>query len=208
MCQSSPRRRVSIRGGFSLAIGYGTVGKHPEPPRLHAWSAGALVNLPLAVKVKEVGGLQESPTRRRWKKVTEMALVPSADHLHPGPGRSTPCQPITAGLSLLHPPSHPPRPGRGATTRPEMNSAKRWRCTRVIEPTHIPSAFRSPLTEDSWVRERELLRYIPFDHEQLWSEIESGRFPTPYELAPNFTAWRWGEVLSAARPEPREFRSE
>ena len=78
----------------------------------------------------------------------------------------------------------------------------------MIEPEQIPSAFRSPLTEDSWVRERELLRYIPFDHERLWSEIESGRFPTPYELAPNFTAWRWGEVLSMARPESREFREE
>ena len=77
-----------------------------------------------------------------------------------------------------------------------------------MELSTIPSSFKAPLTEDSWVRERELLRYIPYDHERLWSEVEAGRFPAPYELAPNFIAWRWGEIVKMIDPEPRTFRSE
>ena len=51
------------------------------------------------------------------------------------------------------------------------------------------------LTPDSWVRERELLRRVPFSRSTLWREVKAGRFPAPYKLSPNTTAWLWCEVL-------------
>ena len=50
------------------------------------------------------------------------------------------------------------------------------------------------LTSDSWLRERELLRRVPFSRSTLWREVKAGRFPSPTKLSPNTTAWLWSEV--------------
>lgn len=51
------------------------------------------------------------------------------------------------------------------------------------------------LAPDSWLRERELLRRVPFSRSTLWREVKAGRFPAPYKLSPNTTAWLWREVF-------------
>ena len=49
---------------------------------------------------------------------------------------------------------------------------------------------------NSWLRERELLRRVPFSRSTLWREVKAGRFPAPYKLSPGTTAWKWSEVLA------------
>ncbi len=53
------------------------------------------------------------------------------------------------------------------------------------------------LTPDTWLRERDLLRRVPFSRSTLWREVKAGRFPAPYKLSPNTTAWRWADVVAA-----------
>jgi prophage regulatory protein len=55
------------------------------------------------------------------------------------------------------------------------------------------------LTSDSWLRERELLRRVPFSRSTLWREVKAGRFPAPYKLSPGTSAWLWCEVLEALK---------
>ena len=55
---------------------------------------------------------------------------------------------------------------------------------------------RNDLTPDSYLRERELLRHVPFAHSTLWREVQAGRFPRPIKLTTRATAWRWGDVLA------------
>ena len=57
----------------------------------------------------------------------------------------------------------------------------------------------SETTQDRWLREKELLRRVPFSRSTLWREVKAGRFPTPYKLSPGTAAWNWPEVLESIK---------
>lgn len=59
-----------------------------------------------------------------------------------------------------------------------------------------------PLPEIGFVRERELLRIVPFSHATLWRWVRSGNFPAPVKLGERITAWRTEDVRAwmASRP--------
>ena len=61
---------------------------------------------------------------------------------------------------------------------------------------HKSTILTSSLRKDSWIEQGDLLRYVPFNRTELWAEVKAGRFPSPYTLGPNTTAWQWGEVLA------------
>ena len=60
--------------------------------------------------------------------------------------------------------------------------------------TETHQALKS-LPREAWVRQRQLLEYVPFSKATLWREVAAGRFPKPVKLSPATTAWRWGDVL-------------
>ena len=65
--------------------------------------------------------------------------------------------------------------------------------------SEIDPIITSSLRKDSWIEQRDLLRYVPFNRSELWAEVKAGRFPSPYRLGPNTTVWQWGEVLARLR---------
>ena len=60
--------------------------------------------------------------------------------------------------------------------------------------------------DSAYLRERQLVgdirdpncpRLLPVSRATLWRMVREGRFPAPYKLGPNTTAWRCGEVRSS-----------
>ena len=61
------------------------------------------------------------------------------------------------------------------------------------------------IPDSAYLRERQLVgdtrdpscpRLLPVSRATLWRMVREGRFPAPYKLGPNTTAWRCGEVRS------------
>lgn len=45
------------------------------------------------------------------------------------------------------------------------------------------------LPKTGFVRERQLLKLIPFSHGTLWAKVKKGEFPAPIKLSARITAW-------------------
>lgn len=56
--------------------------------------------------------------------------------------------------------------------------------------------FENPLVlpETGFVRQRLLLRFVPFSKSTLWRRVKAGEFPAPVRLSAGITAWRAEEV--------------
>lgn len=50
------------------------------------------------------------------------------------------------------------------------------------------------LPETGFVRQRLLLRFVPFSKSTLWRRVKAGDFPAPIQLSPGVTAWRAEDV--------------
>lgn len=59
--------------------------------------------------------------------------------------------------------------------------------------------------DSAYLRERQLVgdardpscpKLLPVSRATLWRMVKEGRFPAPYKLGPNTTAWRCGDVRS------------
>lgn len=50
------------------------------------------------------------------------------------------------------------------------------------------------LPETGFVRQRVLLRFVPFSKSTLWRRVKAGDFPAPIRLSAGVTAWRAEEV--------------
>lgn len=53
-----------------------------------------------------------------------------------------------------------------------------------------PTVERASLPETGFVRQKLLLRVIPFSKTTLWRRVQSGEFPKPVRLSKGITAWR------------------
>ena len=49
-------------------------------------------------------------------------------------------------------------------------------------------------TEDSFIRQKQLLPILGFSAPTLWRKVKAGTFPKPIKLGQNITAWRVREV--------------
>ena len=63
-------------------------------------------------------------------------------------------------------------------------------------PGLAPSARgeAAPLPDTGFVRQRLLLRFVPFSKSTLWRRVKAGEFPAPVKLSEGVTAWRAEEV--------------
>lgn len=50
------------------------------------------------------------------------------------------------------------------------------------------------LPETGFVRQRLLLRFVPFSKSTLWRRVKAGEFPAPVRLSAGVTAWRAEDV--------------
>jgi prophage regulatory protein len=50
------------------------------------------------------------------------------------------------------------------------------------------------LPQTGFVRQRLLLRFVPFSKSTLWRRVKSGDFPAPVRLSAGVTAWRAEEI--------------
>lgn len=58
--------------------------------------------------------------------------------------------------------------------------------TTASPPTALPTT--------GFIRQAQLLRYVPVSPATLWRWVKSGRFATPLKLSGRITAWRCEDV--------------
>ena len=67
----------------------------------------------------------------------------------------------------------------------------------------VPPNWFDETPDSAYLRERQLVgdkrdpnspRLLPISRATLWRMVREKRFPAPYKLGPNTTAWRCGEV--------------
>lgn len=70
--------------------------------------------------------------------------------------------------------------------------------TRPVGAREKPCSYEGPLAlpETGFVRQRLLLRFVPFSKSTLWRRVKAGDFPAPVQLSAGITAWRAEEVRS------------
>lgn len=59
-------------------------------------------------------------------------------------------------------------------------------------PRQFDEALVLPAT--GFVRQRLLLRFVPFSKSTLWRRVKTGDFPKPVKLSSGITAWKVEEV--------------
>ena len=59
---------------------------------------------------------------------------------------------------------------------------------------HSRAGSIDDLPNTGYVRERTVLRHIPFGRSTLWSKAKKGEFPKPVKLSARITAWRAEDV--------------
>lgn len=66
----------------------------------------------------------------------------------------------------------------------------------AIGATAESHRFENPLVlpETGFVRQRLLLRFVPFSKSTLWRRVKAGDFPAPVRLSVGVTAWRAEEI--------------
>lgn len=57
-----------------------------------------------------------------------------------------------------------------------------------------PSERPVALPETGFLRERQVLVFVPISKSTLWRRVDSGSFPAPVKLSPRVTAWRAEDV--------------
>ena len=53
---------------------------------------------------------------------------------------------------------------------------------------------RPTLPETGFVRQKLLLRFVPFSKSTLWRRVNAGGFPAPIRLSAGITAWRAEDI--------------
>lgn len=71
-----------------------------------------------------------------------------------------------------------------------MQTASLPLTSSVVETPPAPPV----LPETGFVRQKLLLRFIPFSRSTLWRWVNAGTFPHPVRLSQGITAWRAEDV--------------
>lgn len=61
-----------------------------------------------------------------------------------------------------------------------------------MQINHSPRTIALP--ETGFVRQSQLLVFVPFSKSTLWRRVDDGTFPAPVKLSSNVTAWRAEDV--------------
>lgn len=70
--------------------------------------------------------------------------------------------------------------------------------TPTVGAMGVSRQFDQPLVlpTTGFVRQRLLLRFVPFSKSTLWRRVKAGDFPAPVKLSTGITAWKAEEVRS------------
>lgn len=58
----------------------------------------------------------------------------------------------------------------------------------------LPSPAVLTLPQTGFVRQAQVLTFIPISKSTLWRQVAAGTFPTPVKLTPSITAWRAEDI--------------
>jgi predicted DNA-binding transcriptional regulator AlpA len=60
----------------------------------------------------------------------------------------------------------------------------------------VPNKAGAPpaLPETGFVRQSQVLHFVPFSKSTLWRRVGEGEFPTPVKLSVGITAWRAEDI--------------
>lgn len=72
---------------------------------------------------------------------------------------------------------------------------------RHLVPLASPPALQLPQT--GFLRERQVLTFVPVSKSTLWRWVQSGYFPAPVKLSAHVTAWRAEDVRRWIQEEGR-----
>ncbi len=50
------------------------------------------------------------------------------------------------------------------------------------------------LPETGYIRLATLINFVPFSKSTFWRKVKAGKFPKPYKLSDNITAWKAEDV--------------
>lgn len=66
----------------------------------------------------------------------------------------------------------------------------------VNDPSKVARANRPAysLPDTGFVRQKLLLRFVPFSKSTLWRRVGEGTFPSPVKLSAGITAWRVEDI--------------
>ncbi|UEC01751.1 helix-turn-helix transcriptional regulator [Burkholderia vietnamiensis] len=73
------------------------------------------------------------------------------------------------------------------TTTPHPDSIDRSKVVHDNRPAYS-------LPDTGFVRQKLLLRFVPFSKSTLWRRVGEGKFPSPVKLSAGITAWRVEDV--------------
>jgi predicted DNA-binding transcriptional regulator AlpA len=59
----------------------------------------------------------------------------------------------------------------------------------------MPDLSSASTAIDGYLRERQVLRLVPFSAATLWRKSKDGTFPKPVKLSAGVTAWKASAVL-------------
>lgn len=62
------------------------------------------------------------------------------------------------------------------------------------EAADLRSNNAPALPATGFVRQRQVLKFIPISKSTLWRRVQARTFPAPIKLSPGITAWRVEEV--------------
>ena len=86
-----------------------------------------------------------------------------------------------------------------------MSTHPKQATVRPASPDRTPSTVRLPAV--GFVRQQQLLRFVPVSPATLWRWVRSGDFVRPVKLGRNVTAWHvedvqtWMNAQKAGAPE-------
>lgn len=70
------------------------------------------------------------------------------------------------------------------------------KCPKCGQPTRVNEVqvLADQLPARGYVRQKLLMKLLPFSPATLWRKVASGDFPKPHKLSENVTAWRVEDV--------------
>lgn len=62
------------------------------------------------------------------------------------------------------------------------------------DSSHRPSGAATRLPETGFLRQQQVLVFVPISRSTLWRRVQAGTFPGPIKLSARVTAWRAEDV--------------
>lgn len=64
------------------------------------------------------------------------------------------------------------------------------------QPATLKAMNMDGLPETGFLRDKQVLKYLPISRSSWWQGVRDGRFPQPVKLGPRTTVWRVEDIRS------------